>query len=119
MCGQIATPAAGLVLAGGLRPALPRRLFQARQDCGQTPGLDALLGQQPGGEAIGFVLETARIAELGEQHRNGRHQRDTEDRSPVTAAPNHNPQFFVDESALVVGTRTLATMVADFLTQKR
>lgn len=42
-----------------------------------------------------------------------------EGQDPATAAPNHNPQFFVDESALVVGTRTLATMVADFLTQKR
>ena len=34
---------------------------------------------------------------------------------PATAAPNHNPQFFVDESALVVGTRAMATMVVDYL----
>lgn len=36
---------------------------------------------------------------------------------PATAAPNHNPEFFVDESALVVGTRTLAMMAVDFLSQ--
>jgi amidohydrolase len=34
---------------------------------------------------------------------------------PATAAPNHNPGFFVDESALVVGARTMATLAADFL----
>jgi amidohydrolase len=32
------------------------------------------------------------------------------DQDPATAAPNHNPKFFVDESALVVGTRTLASL---------
>ena len=35
---------------------------------------------------------------------------------PSKAAPNHSPLFFVDESALVVGTRTLAFLAADFLT---
>ena len=34
---------------------------------------------------------------------------------PAKAAPNHNPGFFVDEGALVVGTRTLATLAVDFL----
>ena len=34
---------------------------------------------------------------------------------PAQAAPNHNPKFFVDEHALVVGTRTMATLAADFL----
>ena len=34
---------------------------------------------------------------------------------PAKAAPNHNPQFFVDEGALVVGTRTMATLAVDFL----
>jgi amidohydrolase len=34
---------------------------------------------------------------------------------PAAAAPNHNPKFFVDEHALVVGTRTLATLAVDFL----
>ena len=28
------------------------------------------------------------------------------DQDPAKATPNHSPQFFVDESALVVGTRT-------------
>jgi amidohydrolase len=37
------------------------------------------------------------------------------DQDPATAAPNHNPRFFVDESALVVGTRTLAMLALDFL----
>ena len=34
---------------------------------------------------------------------------------PATAAPNHNPAFFVDESALVVGTRTMAMLAVNFL----
>ena len=34
---------------------------------------------------------------------------------PATAAPNHNPEFFVDEKALVVGTRAMATLVVDYL----
>jgi amidohydrolase len=37
---------------------------------------------------------------------------------PATAAPNHNPRFFVDERALVVGTRTMATLAADFLSSE-
>jgi hypothetical protein len=37
------------------------------------------------------------------------------DQDPATAAPNHNPHFFVEESALVVGTRTMATLAVDFL----
>jgi metal-dependent amidase/aminoacylase/carboxypeptidase family protein len=37
------------------------------------------------------------------------------DQDPAMAAPNHNPQFFVDESALVVGTRTLAFLAVNFL----
>jgi amidohydrolase len=37
------------------------------------------------------------------------------DQDPAEAAPNHNPRFFVDESALVVGTRTLAFLVVNFL----
>ncbi|HCS46070.1 MAG TPA: amidohydrolase, partial [Pseudomonas sp.] len=34
---------------------------------------------------------------------------------PETAAPNHNPNFFVDESALVVGTRALSGLTVQFL----
>ncbi|GGK03779.1 amidohydrolase [Luteimonas terricola] len=34
---------------------------------------------------------------------------------PATAAPNHNPEFFVDEAALEVGTRALAMMTVSFL----
>ncbi|CAG9933292.1 amidohydrolase [Candidatus Nitrotoga arctica] len=34
---------------------------------------------------------------------------------PATAAPNHNPNFFVDESALVVGTRALSGVTIQFL----
>lgn len=34
---------------------------------------------------------------------------------PAKAAPNHNPKFFVDEKALVVGTRAMATMAVHFL----
>ncbi len=37
---------------------------------------------------------------------------------PETAAPNHNPAFFVDESALVVGTRAMAMLAVNFLAQK-
>src|SRR5688500_6912223 len=39
-----------------------------------------------------------------------------EDQDPLKAAPNHSPHFFVDERALVVGTRTMALMTAAFLT---
>ncbi|MCE7073720.1 peptidase dimerization domain-containing protein, partial [Dyadobacter sp. CY327] len=34
---------------------------------------------------------------------------------PAKAAPNHNPKFFVDEKALVVGTRAMAAMAVNFL----
>ncbi|MBD7978303.1 MULTISPECIES: amidohydrolase [Pseudomonas] len=37
---------------------------------------------------------------------------------PATAAPNHNPEFFVDEKALVVGTRAMATLVVDYLSNE-
>ena len=37
------------------------------------------------------------------------------DQDPAQAAPNHNPRFFVDEGALVVGTRTLASLAVNFL----
>jgi len=37
------------------------------------------------------------------------------DQDPAKAAPNHNPRFFVDESALVVGARTLAFLAVNFL----
>ncbi len=35
---------------------------------------------------------------------------------PATAAPNHNPRFFVDETALVVGVRVMSSMALTFLT---
>jgi amidohydrolase len=38
------------------------------------------------------------------------------DQDPAKAAPNHNPNFFVDEHALAVGVRTMATLAVDFLT---
>ena len=34
---------------------------------------------------------------------------------PAKAAPNHNPRFFVDEKALVVGARTLASLAVGYL----
>lgn len=37
------------------------------------------------------------------------------DQDPAKAAPNHNPRFFVDEEALVVGVRTLASLAVNFL----
>jgi len=37
------------------------------------------------------------------------------DQDVARAAPNHSPQFFVDESALVVGTRTLASLAVTFM----
>jgi amidohydrolase len=37
------------------------------------------------------------------------------DQDPAKAAPNHNPRFFVDESALVVGARTLAFLAVNAL----
>jgi amidohydrolase len=37
------------------------------------------------------------------------------DQDPAKAAPNHNPGFFVDDTALVVGARAMATLAVDFL----
>jgi amidohydrolase len=37
------------------------------------------------------------------------------DRDPATAPSNHNPGFFVDESALIVGVRALAAVTFDYL----
>jgi amidohydrolase len=41
------------------------------------------------------------------------------DQDPAQAAPNHNPRFFVDERALVVGTRTMASLAVNFLSAER
>ncbi|MGH8678712.1 MAG: amidohydrolase, partial [Burkholderiales bacterium] len=35
------------------------------------------------------------------------------------AAPNHSPQFYIDESALVTGVRSLSALAVDFLTGQR
>jgi amidohydrolase len=40
------------------------------------------------------------------------------DQDPAQAAPNHSPAFFVDESALVVGTRTMASLAVNFLSSQ-
>ncbi|WP_150305606.1 amidohydrolase [Pseudomonas saliphila] len=37
------------------------------------------------------------------------------DQDPAEAAPNHNPEFFVDEDALVVGARAMASMAVSYL----
>jgi amidohydrolase len=37
------------------------------------------------------------------------------DRDPRTAAPNHSPLFFIDESGLALGVRALAHAACDFL----
>ena len=37
------------------------------------------------------------------------------DQDLATAAPNHNPKFFVDEAALIVGARTMASVTVNFL----
>jgi metal-dependent amidase/aminoacylase/carboxypeptidase family protein len=37
------------------------------------------------------------------------------DQDPAKAAPNHSPAFFVDERALVVGARTMASLAVNFL----
>lgn len=37
------------------------------------------------------------------------------DQDPADAAPNHNPRFFVDESALVVGVRAMSSLAVNFL----
>lgn len=38
---------------------------------------------------------------------------------PASAAPNHNPNFFVDESALIVGTRAMSAATINFLESGR
>ena len=37
------------------------------------------------------------------------------DQELATAAPNHSPNFFVDEKALVVGVRALAMATVNYL----
>lgn len=40
------------------------------------------------------------------------------DQDMSQAAPNHSPRFFIDESGLLQGTRSLAALAVDFLMQK-
>jgi metal-dependent amidase/aminoacylase/carboxypeptidase family protein len=37
------------------------------------------------------------------------------DQDPAKAAPNHSPNFFLDEKALVVGVRALASVTVNYL----
>jgi len=37
------------------------------------------------------------------------------DQDPAKAAPNHSPNFFVDEKALVTGVRALAMVTVNYL----
>jgi amidohydrolase len=37
------------------------------------------------------------------------------DQDPATAAPNHNPHFFVDETALITGVRAMSSMAINYL----
>jgi amidohydrolase len=41
------------------------------------------------------------------------------DKPAGTAAPNHSPSFFIDESALIVGVRALSALALDFLAAER
>ena len=38
------------------------------------------------------------------------------DKDPASAAPNHSPNFFVDEKALVTGVRALSMVTVSYLT---
>ena len=40
------------------------------------------------------------------------------DQDPAKVAPNHSPNFFVNERALVVGTRTGVWLAVNFLSTK-
>jgi amidohydrolase len=40
------------------------------------------------------------------------------DQDPAKVAPNHSPDFLVDESALVAGTRAMASLTVNFLNSK-
>jgi amidohydrolase len=40
------------------------------------------------------------------------------DQDPGKAAPNHNPNFFVDERTLVVGVRTMGSLAVNFLSSE-
>ncbi len=42
-----------------------------------------------------------------------------DDQDPAKAAPNHSPKFFVDETALAVGTRTMSMLALNFLNSSR
>ncbi|WP_409282263.1 amidohydrolase [Pseudomonas putida] len=40
------------------------------------------------------------------------------DQDPAKAAPNHNPNFFVDEKALIIGARAMSALAVDFLAER-
>ena len=40
------------------------------------------------------------------------------DQDMAAAPPNHSPKFFIDESGLLQGTRSLAALAVDFLQMK-
>jgi amidohydrolase len=40
------------------------------------------------------------------------------DQDPAKVAPNHSPDFLVDESALVTGTRAMASLTVNFLNSR-
>ncbi|HKP59309.1 MAG TPA: amidohydrolase [Polyangiales bacterium] len=81
--------------------SLPSLRWAARDDVGPAPlGTGAedfsfLAKQVPG--LFFFVGASARTPD------------------PATAAPNHSPQFQIDESALIVGVRAMAALASDFL----
>jgi amidohydrolase len=41
------------------------------------------------------------------------------DQDPATAAPNHSPRFYIDESGVILGARSLAALAVDFLQSNR
>jgi amidohydrolase len=38
------------------------------------------------------------------------------DQDPARAAPNHSPNFYIDEKALVTGVRAMAMVTVNYLT---
>ena len=39
--------------------------------------------------------------------------------NPETAAPNHSPRFYVDESGLINGVRALSNLTVDYMAKAR
>ena len=83
--------------------ALILRRFGSLQ---QLRGCSARAGLKPRPRQPGWASEQGAIFYVGVVPR---------DQDPAAAAPNHSPNFYIDEKALVTGVRALAMVSVNYL----